>query len=374
MEEQKDRIAFPRFVPANKSRFYPTLQKRVSEYFRDTGISRHANGEMVAKTVILLSLFVVPVIMLNVLHLNVAAVLVLYVILAFAQAGIGMSVMHDANHGAYSKKPWVNKWLGYTVNLIGGMEFNWKLQHNVLHHTYTNIHNVDDDITNKLIVRLDPHSDSKRIYRFQYIYIFLVYGIMTLYWSTVKDFMQFFRYRRQGLHRFSARKGRSLFVRMVGIKAAFFSYMLVLPIILQDYSPGLIIGGFLLMNFVSGIVLGLVFQMAHSVEEADFPLPNDRNEIENEWAIHQMNTTMNFARGNRLLSWYVGGLNYQVEHHLFPNICHVHYPAISSIVEETAKEFDVPYLCAPTLKNAFRSHMAAIRKLGYVPELDLANM
>jgi linoleoyl-CoA desaturase len=128
------------------------------------------------------------------------------------------------------------------------------------------------------------------------------------------------------------------------------------------------------MCAVSGIVLGLVFQLAHMVEEAEFPLPNDKNDIESEWAVHQMNTTVNFARENRLLSWYVGGLNYQVEHHLFPNICHVHYPAISAIVEETAKEFDVPYRCAPTIKEAYNSHMSMIRKLGYLPELDLAKM
>jgi linoleoyl-CoA desaturase len=370
----KDGITYPRFAAASKTQFYSTLQKRVSAYFRDNNLPRHANTEMVIKTVILVSAFVIPILILNFMHLNTAAVLALYVILAFAQAGIGMSVMHDANHGAYSKNPLINKWVGYTVNLIGGMEFNWKMQHNVLHHTYTNIHGFDDDITNKGIVRLDPHTEPKRVYRFQALYIFMVYAIMTLYWAVAKDFVQFFRYRKQGLHRFTAAQGRLLFVRMVLIKAAFFSYMIVLPIVLQGYSPGLMIGGFILMCAVSGIVLGLVFQLAHMVEEAEFPLPNDKNDIESEWAVHQMNTTVNFARENRLLSWYVGGLNYQVEHHLFPNICHVHYPAISAIVEETAKEFDVPYRCAPTIKEAYNSHMSMIRKLGYLPELDLAKM
>jgi linoleoyl-CoA desaturase len=369
-----DTPAFPRFVPTEKSQFFGILQKRVNQYFKEKGISRHATPEMIVKTVILLSSWVIPVLLLNFLHLTTASVIALYLILAFAQAGIGMSVMHDANHGAYSNKMWVNRWLGNSLNLIGGMSFNWKIQHNVLHHTYTNIHGVDDDITDKLIVRLDPHTEPKKIYRFQGVYIFFIYSIMTLYWAVAKDYVQFFKYRKQGLHRFKASKGRSLFVSMTLLKLAFFAYMIILPIVIQGYSVGLIVGGFLLMCAVSGSVLAFVFQLAHSVEEADFPLPTDKNEIQNEWAIHQLNTTVNFARENRLLSWYVGGLNYQVEHHLFPNICHVHYPAISQIVEETAKEFNVPYLCAPSLGHAFRSHMATIRKLGYVPELDLASM
>jgi linoleoyl-CoA desaturase len=369
-----DAVTFPKFVAPQKTQFLATLQKRVNQHFRDKGISRHANPEMFVKSAILLSAFVIPILLLNLMHLNPVAVLSLYTIAAFALAGIGMSVMHDANHGAYSKKTWVNKWLGYSVNLIGGMEFNWKLQHNVLHHTYTNIHGVDDDIADKMIIRLDPHSEAKRIYRFQSVYILFVYAIMTLYWATVKDFIQFFKYRKQGILKMTAGKTRRLFATMVAIKAAFFSYMIVLPIAIQGYSPTLIIGGFLLMCAISGIVLALVFQMAHSVEEAEFPLPNDRNEIENEWAIHQLRTTVNFARDNKLLSWYVGGLNYQVEHHLFPNICHVHYPEISGIVEETAREFNVPYRCSPTFGHALRSHLAMIRKLGYVPELDLARM
>lgn len=365
---------FPRFVPKDKSLFFPTLQKRVNDYFKEKNISKNANAAMVVKTIVLLLSFVIPVLMINLMALQTWAVLVLFSIMGFALAGIGMSIMHDANHGAYSKKQKVNNWLGYSLNLIGGMVFNWKLQHNVLHHTYTNVHNVDDDIANKLILRFSPHSEPKKVHRFQFIYVFFFYAILTLYWAVAKDFIQYFKYRKEGTNRFTKAENTKYFVSMVFLKLLFFTYMIVLPIVVQGYSVSLIIWAFVLMQAIGGLVLGIVFQLAHSVEEAEFPLPNDQNIIENEWAIHQMITTVNFARKNKFISWYVGGLNFQVEHHLFPNICHVHYPEISSIVEQTAKEFNVPYLCAPTMKEAFGSHMRQLKKFGYIFNLDLAKM
>ncbi len=365
---------FPRFVPKDKSLFFPTLQKRVNEYFKENNISKNANSTMVIKTIILLSAFIIPVLMINLLVLKSWAVITLFAIMGLALAGIGMSIMHDANHGAYSKKQKVNNWLGYSLNLIGGMVFNWKLQHNVLHHTYTNVHKVDDDIANKLILRFSPHSEAKKVHKYQFIYVFFFYSILTLYWFIAKDFIQYFRYRKEGTNRFTNKENTKYFISMVFLKLMFFTYMIVLPIVIQGYSVSLIVWSFILMQAIGGLVLGIIFQLAHSVEEAEFPLPNDQNIIENEWAIHQMETTVNFARENKLLSWYVGGLNYQVEHHLFPNICHVHYPNISAIVEQTAKEFNVPYLCTPSVAEAFGSHMRMLKKFGYTFELDLAKM
>jgi linoleoyl-CoA desaturase len=365
---------YPRFVPSNRSAFFPTLQKKVNGYFKDNRISRHANGAMVTKSVILISFFVVPLLAINLFALHSAVVIVLYGIMGFALAGIGMSVMHDANHGAYSSIQKVNRWMGYSLNLIGGMVFNWKLQHNVLHHTYTNIHGMDDDIADKLVLRFSPHSTPKKMHRFQFIYVFFFYAILTLYWTVAKDIVQYIQYRKRGVNRFSKKENRFYLLSMILLKTMFIGYVIVLPVILQGYSLAVILGGFLLMEAISGLVLGIVFQLAHSVEEAEYPLPNSSNVIENDWAIHQMDTTVNFARENKLLSWYVGGLNYQVEHHLFPNICHVHYPAISKIVEETAKEFGVGYRCSPSFSAAFRSHLQMLKNFGYTFELDLARM
>jgi linoleoyl-CoA desaturase len=365
---------YPRFVPTDKTAFFPTLQKRVNTYFKENNISRNANASMVFKTIILLSAFFMPLVLMTIFHLKPWAVISLYAIMGFAKAGIGMSVMHDANHGAYSKNQTVNTWLGYTLNLMGGMVFNWKLQHNVLHHTYTNIHGMDDDIEEKLVLRFSPHSHPRKFHKFQFLYVFFFYSILTLYWVLAKDMIQYFKYRKNGVNRYSKTENRSYFWKMILVKLLYMGYMFALPLLVQDYSLGLIIGGFLLTHAIGGLVLGVVFQLAHSVLEADFPLPNSANIIEDDWAMHQMRTTVNFARENKLLSWYVGGLNFQVEHHLFPNICHVHYPEVSKIVEETAKEFNVPYLCSNTIGGALSSHVRMLKKFGYVFELDLAAM
>jgi len=277
--------------------------------------------------------------------------------------------MHDANHGAFSSNPKINTFLGYSLNLLGGAVSNWKWQHNNLHHTFTNIAHYDDDIADKPGLRLSPHTTVKAPHRSQWFHAIFIYSIVTLYWATAKDFMQFVRYRRIGVNKNSPAQNRVLLAQIIGVKILYFSIFLALPI-LAGLPVLQVVGGFLLMHFICGIILTVIFQLAHTVEETTFPQPSAHGVIENEWAIHQMNTTVNFSRKNRILSWYVGGLNFQVEHHLFPKICHVHYPRIASIVERTASEFNVPYLEHKTFGHALRSHFATLRRFGRLPELD----
>jgi linoleoyl-CoA desaturase len=365
----------PRFVSPQKTEFFTVLQKRVNAYFAENKITRQANAEMVIKSIILLSAYILPFLFLLFFKLDTWALLLAFAIMGFGLAGIGMSIMHDANHGSYSKKKNVNDWMGYSLNLVGGMVYNWKLQHNVLHHTYTNIKGADDDIDNKLIMIFSPDSDTvKKHHRFQYIYAFLFYAIITLYWVLGKDFVQHIQYRKNGVNISKPKEYRASLRKNILLKFFYFGYIIVLPMFVQNYSFLQLLGGFLLMHAIGGFILTVVFQLAHSVEEAAFPLPDENNIVANDWAIHQMNTTVNFARENKLISWYVGGLNYQVEHHLFPNICHVHYPQISGIVKQTAEEYGVPYLDSPTFMDALRSHIKMLKKFGYDFNLDLAKM
>jgi linoleoyl-CoA desaturase len=364
----------PRFVNPNKTDFFSVLQKRVNDYFVENKIAKQANGAMVAKTVILLSAYILPFLFFSFIHVNTLTLMLLYAFMGFALAGIGMSIMHDACHGSYSRNQTVNDWLGYSLNLIGGMVYNWKLQHNVLHHTYTNVAGVDDDIDDKLILRFSPHNKLKKIHRAQFLYVFFFYGILTLYWVFAKDLVQHYRYKNNGVNMQKPTELRTIFWKMIALKVGYLAYIFLIPFYFGGYTVAELVCGFLLMHGIGGMVLGITFQMAHSVEEADFPLPNDKNIIENDWAIHQMETTVNFARDNKFVSWYVGGLNYQVEHHLFPNICHVHYPQITEIVKQTALEYGVPYKDSPSVWSAFRSHVRMVRRLGYDFNLDLATM
>jgi len=358
-----------RFISLDKSQFYTTLHNRVDSYFKENNLSKHANAGVVVKTIILLSAYLLPLVFMMLFQPAFGWALALWAFMGVAMAGVGMSVMHDANHGAYSANPRINELMGYSLILLGGSINNWKWQHNTLHHTFTNIAHYDDDIADKPGLRLSPHTEVKSAHRTQWWHAILIYSVVTLYWATAKDFMQFARYRRNGVNKNTDAQNRVFLAQIIAIKLFYFFIFVGLPILVGI--PVLqVIAGFLLMHFICGIILTIIFQLAHTVEETSFPLPSAQGVIENEWAIHQMNTTVNFSRHNRLLSWYVGGLNYQVEHHLFPKICHVHYPRLANIVERTAAEFNVPYLEHKSFGHALRSHFATLRRFGKLPDMD----
>lgn len=355
-----------RFIDSNKDRslFFATLRKNVDNYFKENNISKFSTPGMVFKTIVLMLAYFVPFALLLALQLSTGVQITMWSIMGFALAGVGMSVMHDANHGAYSSNSQTNTIIGWSLNLLGGSVFNWKMQHNLLHHTYTNVVHMDDDIDDKLILRLSPHTEVKWYHKFQFIYAFFLYGILTIYWALMKDFIQFFKYKAEGVNTNSPAKNRMIFLKILGAKALYFSIFLVLPLAILHLPVKPYIAGFLLMHFIAGNVLTIVFQLAHTVEHTTHPRPDENGTIDNAWAIHQLNTTVNFSRHNKLISWYVGGLNFQVEHHLFPTICHVHYPSIAPIVKETAEQFGIPYLENKTLLEAVGSHIRLLQRFG----------
>ena len=358
-----------RFKAGRDLEFFGELRSRVDQYFIANGISKHANNEMIIKTIVLLVAYMVPFVAIMVFQPSFLVCLGLWTIMGFAVAGVGMSVMHDANHGAYSASATVNKWIGYSLLLLGGTVDNWKMQHNVLHHTYTNVSGVDDDIDSKLILRFSPHTQQNAVHKYQWYYAFAFYAILTIYWGLLKDLVQYFRYKKLGVNKKTNKQNSYWLLKVSITKLVYFFLFLVLPVLVSDIPFYQILLGFLLMHVIAGVILSVVFQLAHTVEETEFPMPDANGNMENGWAIHQLKTTANFSRNNRLISWYVGGLNYQVEHHLFPLICHVHYPKIAPIVEATAKEYGVPYLENKTFMSAVRSHVSLLRKLG-VPRLS----
>ncbi|QHT65311.1 acyl-CoA desaturase [Rhodocytophaga rosea] len=361
-----------KFSAASKSLFFSTLKKRVDFYFKEKNVSIHANKKMIVKSIILLALYVTPFLCILLLQPPFLMGLVFWLVMGLGLAGIGMSVMHDANHSAFSAIKWVNSVIGYSLNLVGGSVFNWKLQHNILHHTYTNIVGMDEDIEDRLVLRFSPHTKVKFYHRLQWIYAFMFYGILTLYWVSLKDFIQFFKYIKSGLNSHSPGENILIFTKILAIKLVYFFCMLIAPTLFWGIPFYQILTGFLLMHFVGGIILTTVFQLAHTVEGTSHPLPDEKGTIENEWAIHQLNTTVNFSRESKWISWYVGGLNFQIEHHLFPKICHVHYPQIAKIVKHTAEEYNINYLENKTFYQALRSHLTTLHHLGRLPNINEA--
>ncbi|MFI2744466.1 fatty acid desaturase family protein [Zhouia sp. PK063] len=287
----------------------------------------------------------------------------LFIMSGLGMAGIGMGIMHDAIHGSYSKHKLVNKIMGATLNMIGASDQVWKLQHNVLHHSYTNIEDHDDDINVPFFLRFSPNTPYRKLHRFQVYYAWFFYGLSTMSWITAKDFVKLTHYYKEGYIK-TKKAYRHKLLKIIGWKVLYYSYALVLPIWLAPFAPWLIVSAFVAMHFVTGLCITMVFQTAHVMPDANFPMPDQQGNLASDRVVHQIQTTCNFAPKSKVFSWLIGGLNYQIEHHLFPTVSHIHYKHIAGIVRHTAAEFGVTYTCYPTFYAAVKNHFKMLYLLG----------
>jgi len=350
------------FKHDGKKEFAKELKAAVNDYFEENNLSKHANGAMVAKTVILLTLYFGAYGLIISGSFGLWGMAFLCFVMGIGMAGIGFSISHDALHGAYSSNKTVNRWLGYTFDLLGANSYIWKITHNIIHHTYTNIYEHDEDLEVAEFIRLSPNAEYKPIHRVQHILAFFAYGFATLFWAFIKDY-KYFLQSSLGPYEDKTHPVRE-WVTLFITKILYYGYMIVLPYMLLPITWWQLAIGFLILHFTAGIILGVIFQLAHVVEETEHPTENEEGNIENAWMIHQLETTSNFAHDNDLLCWYIGGLNYQIEHHLFPGICSIHYPEISSIVRQKAKKYDIPYNYHETLGVAIKSHYETLKEFG----------
>jgi linoleoyl-CoA desaturase len=352
------------FAKDHNAEFYRTLQTRVRSYFKDNNISKYGDWTMVLKTVIIMSAHILPFLAITFLITNPWLSVLAWFAMGFSMAGIGFSIMHDANHGSYTPYDKLNKTLGFVLNYIGGSSKNWRIQHNILHHTYTNILGMDEDISPGDTLRFSPHAERKAHHKYQHYYAWFLYMLMTILWITTKDIKGAFRYHKMGLTKTQNKSFAVYLSIIIGSKIVYYSTFLVLPLVYAPVAWYVVVIGFAVMHFTCGLILALVFQPAHVVPSSPYCLPDDSGNVEADWAVNQLYNTANFATKAKLLSWYVGGLNFQVEHHLFPNICHIHYKKLAKIVEETATEFNLPYFNMRTFKDAIVEHKNMLRDLG----------
>ncbi len=349
----------------SKPEFIRELRAEVDRYFSESGKSKHGNLQLYLKAVFMLSLYLIPFILMMAGWISTpGGVLLAFIIMGTGKAGVGMGVMHDANHGSFSSNHRINRILGSSMYLLGGFPVNWRYQHNVMHHGFTNIDGHDEDIDPGKVMRISPHKPLLKFHRFQHIYGWFLYGLMTVSWVTTKDFDQLKRYRMENVKLNTPYNYRQLFMILVLAKALYYSLFFVLPILLLPVSWYWVILGFFLMHFTSGLILTTVFQTAHVVPSSMYPVPDDQGSLENSWAVHQLYTTSDFSPGSWLVTWYTGGLNYQIEHHLFPNISHVHYPRIARIVRAMAAKHGLPYHVQPGFLSAVVEHARMLKKLG----------
>lgn len=329
-------------------------------HLRSTGRRERGCPEMYVKTAVIFAAFA----SLYGLLVFVASAwwfaLPLALALALTMVAIGFNVMHDANHDAYSDRRWINQAMAMSLDLVGGSSYFWRWKHNVFHHTFVNVIRYDTDINLAGLGRLTPHHPRAWIHRWQHLYVWFLYGAMVIKWQVYDDFRLAFT-RQMGEHRFPRPQGSQWLV-FFGGKLVFMSLAFAIPLTLHE--PWEVIAAYAVTTIVMGVVLGVVFQLAHCVEHADFPTDSGSGRMDVPWAVHQVATTVDFAHGSRAASWLLGGLNFQIEHHLFSRICHVNYPAIAPVVEQTCREFGVPYKHNDTFLSALRSHYRWLRAMG----------
>ncbi|HLX92753.1 MAG TPA: acyl-CoA desaturase [Puia sp.] len=283
------------------------------------------------------------------------------IVLGILTASIGFNVMHDGAHGSFSKYKWLNNIAAASFDFLGASSHLWKVKHNVIHHAYTNIDGVDDDINAQPFLRLCATQKRYSIYRYQFIYFWFLYSLLYLFWVFFTDYKKYFTQKigSVSLPKFTFRNH----ITFWSFKTLYILLFVALPIYLYGVIPWLF--GFLICTMVAGFLLSIVFQLAHTIEETAFPaVAESQGRLEDEWAIHQLKSTANFATKNKFVTWWLGGLNFQIEHHLFPKISHIHYPAICKIVRQTCAESKLPYIEHNKIRSALRSHIFYLKKLG----------
>lgn len=345
--------------------FRKVLNDRVNAYLREHGLPARDVPAMYLKTAIVLAWWLGTYLLLLLGHFPPSVNIALCVVWALAIAAVGFNVMHDANHGAYSDNPRVNKLISLSAEMLGMSGFRWRTKHNVWHHTYTNIAGFDDDVETFGLMRLTPRVPWRPLHRLQAWYFPLVYSLIGFDFI-LRDFMMVLFGKSDANHVYPKLKAGDKITFWAG-KLFYFVIMFALPLRVFPWWQVLI--GFVIVMLTVGLVMGVVFQLAHISGDAAFPEPTGSPpHVENEWAVHQVETTVDFAPSNRLLNWYIGGLNYQVEHHLLPHICHLNYSRLAPIVRATCAEFGIRYRCYPTWREAFAGHWRQLRRLGRAPE------
>jgi linoleoyl-CoA desaturase len=350
----------PKFAQLKPS-FHTELKKRISNYFETSGKAMTGNTALWTKAVILIALLIVLYVHLVFFTPPGIWAIIECALLGATVASVGFNIMHDGAHGSFSKSPVLNKMAAVTLGVLGGSHFMWNVKHNIIHHAYTNIDGVDDDIDGKPFLRMASTQKKYKFHRFQHWYFWFFYCWLYLFWIFFSDYKKYFSHKigTIPLKKMNARDHFYFWLYKLVSLAIF----IVVPMIMVGVVDTII--GYLVMTLVAGFILSIVFQLAHTVEHTHFPMPDEvSGKMDDEWAIHQLKTTANFATKSKVISWLVGGLNFQIEHHLFPKVSHVHYPAISKIIKQACAEYGIEYFEYKHMYQAVRSHVSFLRQMG----------
>ena len=351
----------PRLHFVERSAFSRDLDAAVDDYFDTTGRDRRDVPQMYRKTAIILVWFVASWALLVFAAQNAWQGIACAMSVGLSIAAVGMSIQHDANHGAYSKHVWVNRIFGATLDVMGVCSFIWRPKHNTAHHTFTNVEGIDYDLDFGGLARLSPEQPRRFWHRQQHFYLWFFYGFLLPKWVFFDDFV-IMKKRYVGVHKLPA-PTMATWIGFVAWKVFFIGWAIVVPAMFHPLWQVVVFHA--IAAFTLGATLGTMFQLAHCVGAAEFPqMPAAGERMKNDWAKHQLATTVDFAPKSAVLTWFCGGLNFQVEHHLFPKTCHLHYPALARIVAKVASDHGLEHRVHATFAMALGSHFDHLRKLG----------
>jgi linoleoyl-CoA desaturase len=343
------------------SSFQKELGRRVDEYFKTAGKRKRDCRQMYVKTAFILASFAASYVLLVFVADTLWQGLALAVLLGLSTTAVGFNIQHDGGHGAYSERTWVNRLTAWTLDIIGGSSLRWHWKHTIIHHMFVNITGYDSDIDLGPMARMSPHQKRRWFHRWQHLYLWPLYGLLAAKMQLLDDF-RYLATGRLGPHHVPRGGGWNLAVFAVG-KAIFLTWAFAVPLLLHP--PLTVLFYYTVAALTLGIVLSLVFIIPHLVDKADFPLPNpDTGRMAKPWAVHQALVTVDFARDNKILTLLLGGLNYHKEHHLFPTVCHVNYPAMAKVVEQTCRDFGLPYNEHRTFLAGIAAHYRWLRRMG----------
>jgi len=357
--ENKTNLAH-KILDKGRGNFFRVLRARVDDHF--AGRNRRDDLRLYLKSVIVLAWFFISFGMM-LASSNSGFQLLLCVSAALAACGIGFNIFHDSIHNSFSANPKINLFLARSsCAILGVSRYFWRHKHNVLHHSFTNVLQWDDDLETRGCLRMSPQQPWEKKFKNQHIYCWFLYSLATIEWIFIKDFVHYFTMRINHFQKYPSMAKKDK-IEFWTLKVVYFSIFVATPFLFQPFWKCVV--GLVIFHLTLGLSVTLIFNLAHVMEKSSFleSRGESPSSYGSEWAVLQLATTVNFGRNNKLLTWFSGCLNYQIEHHLFPKVSHTHYPEISKILIRTATEFHLPYNDYPTYTSALKSHFRKLKEL-----------
>lgn len=337
------------------------MRQKIRQYLETQEETRYGNQAMHRKALILALSLLAAYVLILVDPLHGGWSLLPVALLGILITALLFNIAHDASHGAFSSTPKINRLLSHSWDFFGMSSYVWNLKHNLSHHSRTNVHGGDMDIEQGFLLRLDPHTECRWYHCWQHIYAPILYAHFGFFVIFIRDFQMMAR-KRFG-NRNIPQHPRSGWISLIAGKVWFLFWFGVLPHLVIERAWTEILLGQYLCLIIAGIYAVLTLVVPHINRGNSFPMPSEEGIIDGSWAEHQVEATMDFAVGSVVAQWFTGGLNTHVCHHVFPNICHIHYRHLTVLLRKTAEEYGLNYR-AYRFDEVLASHFLFLRDLG----------